>query len=117
MLVAGSGVILGVALVIFALSANVTISLIVAAILGFSSNYGAISANTMLQTYSDSRMRGRVMGLHGLTMMGVMPLGAMLEGALGSLAGVPSVLCAGGILTAVTACLIAMRAVQLRELD
>ena len=70
----------------------------------------------MLQTYSLDNMRGRVMGLHGLTMMGIVPLGAMLEGALGSVISVPYVLLGGGALTVAAALLITVRAVRVHRL-
>jgi hypothetical protein len=62
-------------------------------------------------------MRGRVMGLHGLTMMGVVPLGAMLEGALGGAAGVPMVLLCAGALTVAITLLITVRAVHVHALE
>ena len=71
--------------------------------IGLLSAFTGISSNTMLQTYSKPRLRGRVVSLHGLTMMGVVPLGVMLEGALGSLIGVPLVVMIGGALTALVA--------------
>jgi hypothetical protein len=57
------------------------------------------------------------MGLHGLTMMGVIPLGAMLEGALGSVVGVPTVLLVGGVVAALASLVIAVRARKLRTLE
>jgi hypothetical protein len=42
-------------------------------------------------------MRGRVISLHGLTMMGMVPLGTMLEGAVGSVIGVPMVVIVAGL--------------------
>ncbi|MDP8924284.1 MAG: MFS transporter [Chloroflexota bacterium] len=111
------GMIFGLALVVFAMSANLAVSFVATAILGFCSTFSSISVNTMLQANSDPRMRGRVMGLHSLTMMGIMPLGTMLEGALGSLLGVPMVLLIGGGLTAAAGLFIAVRARRLRALN
>lgn len=115
--VAMSGMILGLALVVFSMSATLAVSFVATAVLGFCSTFSSISANTMLQANSDPRMRGRVMGLHSLTMMGIMPLGTMLEGALGSLVGVPVVLFLGGFATAAAGLFIAVRARRLRVLD
>jgi len=115
--VALSGMVLGLALAVFAMSATLAVSLAAAAILGFCATFGSISANTMLQANSSPKMRGRVMGLHGLTMMGIMPLGTMLEGALGSVIGVPLVLLLGGGATAAAGLCIAVRARRLRALD
>ena len=51
----------------------------------------------------------RVLSLHGLTMMGVVPLGVMLEGALGSVLGVQFVAALGGALTVVAALAVHLR--------
>ena len=117
LIVALSGMIFGLALVVFAMSASLAVSFVATVILGFCSTFSSISANTMLQANSSPRMRGRVMGLHSLTMMGIMPLGTMLEGALGSVLGVPVILLIGGGLTAAAGLTIAVRARRLRELD
>jgi MFS family permease len=111
-----SGVLFGSVLIVFALSRSLAVSLAMAALLGFCSTYSSISANTLLQAYSSSRMRGRVMGLHGLTMMGIVPLGAMLEGALGGTAGVPIVLFYGGVLTVVATLVITVRGARVHTL-
>ncbi len=110
-------ILFGITLVVFALSAHLAVSVAAVAVLGFCSTFGSVGANTLLQTASFPRMRGRVMGLHGLTMMGIMPLGVMLEGALGSALGVPTILVAGGGLTALAALAIALRAERLRHLE
>ena len=69
--------------------------------LGLLSSYTASSSNTVLQTRSDAACAWN--SLHGLTMMGVVPLGVMLEGALGSVLGVQFVAALGGALTVVAA--------------
>jgi MFS family permease len=112
-----SGVAFGAVLVVFALSATLMVSLAATAILGFCSTFSSISVNTLLQTYSLDRMRGRVMGLHGLTMMGVVPIGAMLEGALGGVIGVPMVLLVGGALTVGATLFITVRAARVHALE
>ncbi len=107
----------GAVLVIFGFSASYVLSLAAALALGFLSSYTGISSNTVLQTRSDSRMRGRVLSLHGVTMMGVVPLGVMLEGALGSLLGVQLVTALGGALTALAAIGVLILVPRLRRLD
>jgi hypothetical protein len=107
----------GVGLVAFAMSGSFAVSLGVAVALGFVSAYSGISSNTVLQTRSDARMRGRVMSLHGLTMMGIVPLGVMLEGALGSLFGVPYVVAIGGALAALAAVAAMVLVPRLRNLE
>jgi predicted MFS family arabinose efflux permease len=87
----------GLLLVAFGLSTSFTLSLILAGAIGLLSAFSGINTNTMMQTHADARMRGRVISLHGLTMMGVVPLGVMLEGALGSVIGVPMVVIVAGL--------------------
>jgi len=87
----------GLLLVAFGFSTNFTLSLVLSCGIGLLSAFSGINTNTMLQTHADQRMRGRVISLHGLTMMGMVPLGTMLEGALGSVVGVPSVVILAGL--------------------
>lgn len=86
----------GLLLVAFGLSTSFTLSLVISGAIGLLSAFSGINTNTMLQLHADHRMRGRVISLHGLTMMGVVPLGVMLEGALGSIVGVPTVVIVAG---------------------
>ncbi|MFN8633956.1 MAG: MFS transporter [Chloroflexota bacterium] len=89
----------GVLLVAFGLSQSYALSLVLSGGIGLLSAFSGINTNTMLQTHADPRMRGRVISLHGLTMMGMVPLGTMLEGAAGSLIGVPSVVVVAGAIS------------------
>jgi MFS family permease len=86
----------GGTLVLFGLSTSMTISLVLSGAIGLLSSFSGINTNTMLQTHADHRMRGRVISLHGLTMMGMVPLGVMMEGAVGSVIGVPTVVIVAG---------------------
>jgi MFS family permease len=86
----------GLLLVAFGLSTSFTLSLVLSGAIGLLSAFSGINTNTMLQSHADPRMRGRVISLHGLTMMGMVPLGTMLEGAVGSVVGVPLVVIAAG---------------------
>ena len=81
----------------FGLSTSFTLSLVLSAGIGLLSAFSGINTNTMLQAHADARMRGRVISLHGLTMMGMVPLGTMLEGAVGSVLGVPTVVVLAGL--------------------
>ncbi len=112
-----SGAGFGAALVLFSLSTSFVLSLVIAIGLGFFSAFAGINSNAMLQTHSDPRMRGRVLSLHGLSMMGVVPLGVMLEGALGSLVGVPLVLGIGGAISFLVALGVAFLAPKVRSLE
>lgn len=83
-------------LVLFGLSTHFGLSLLLSGGIGLLSSFSGINTNTMLQSHADPRMRGRVISLHGLTMMGMVPLGVMLEGAVGAVIGVPMVVILAG---------------------
>ncbi|MCC6174550.1 MAG: MFS transporter [Chloroflexi bacterium] len=112
-----SAALFGVALALFGLSTDLAISVGVAGAIGLLSAFSGINSNTMLQSHSDARMRGRVISLHGLTMMGVVPLGVMFEGALGSLIGVPMTVVVGGIGSALVATWALLAFPKVRSMD
>ena len=112
-----SGAALGAALLVFALSTDFGLSLAAAGAMGLLSGFTGINANSMLQLHSDPRMRGRVMSLHALSMMGVIPLGVMLEGAAGSVVGAPTVVALAGLLTLLVAAAALALVPRVRELE
>lgn len=75
-------------LALFGLSTDVTISLALSGLIDLFSSVSGINTNRMLQTHADPPMRGRVISLHSLTIMGMVPLGVMREGVMGSVIGV-----------------------------
>lgn len=112
-----SSVFFGLGLVVLASTSDYTLALTVAVVLGFVSAFTGINSNMMMQSHADPRMRGRVVSLHGLQMMGVNPVGVMLEGAIGSVVGVPLVLMVAGAATALASVFAIFTARQTRELD
>lgn len=71
--------------------------------IGFCTIISVASINTLLQTLSDERMRGRVMGYLTMAFAGVPPLGALFFGAIEKWLGLPVVLFllgTGALLTA-----------------
>ena len=112
-----SAAIYGVLLILFGLSTNYTLSLCISACVGVVAAFSGINTNTMLQTHADPRMRGRVISLHGLTMMGVVPLGVMPEGALGSVFGVPNVMIVAGAVATMAVVYTIVAAPKVRALD
>jgi hypothetical protein len=106
----------GLLLVAFGLSTSFTLSLVISSGIGLLSAFSGINTNTMLQTHADPRMRGRVISLHGLTMMGMVPLGTMLEGAVGSVIGVPTVVILAGLASVVIVAYTIVAAPKVRAL-
>jgi MFS family permease len=107
----------GALLIVFGFSTDFTLSIIISVLVGVVAAFSGINTSTMLQTHADPRMRGRVISLHGLTMMGVVPLGVMLEGALGSLVGVPTVVIVAGLVSVLVVAYTIIAAPQVRTLD
>ena len=59
--------------------------------------------NTMIQTLADEDKRGRVMSFYAMALMGTMPIGNLLGGAVASAIGISSTLVIGGIVTILSA--------------
>jgi hypothetical protein len=55
------------------------------------------SSNTLLQTIVPDRLRGRVMSLYTLTLLGLMPAGGLLMGAIASRTSSATALAVGGL--------------------
>jgi MFS family permease len=90
-----------VALTGFALSTWLWVSLVALLVLGVSQTFAATTTITLLQTRVPEQMRGRVMSLNTLLLMGVRPLGDFPAGALISLIGPPTtVLLSAGLVGA-----------------
>jgi predicted MFS family arabinose efflux permease len=81
------------ALALFAVSEVMWLSMAALVLLGASQNAAGSSAITLMQTRVPPEMRGRVMSLNTLLMMGVRPLGDFPAGAL--IAGIGGPLTAG----------------------
>jgi MFS family permease len=79
-LIAIAGVVFGVAIIAFAASRHLWLSLLIAPVVGFSMLSVFASANTLLQTLADDDKRGRVMSLFTMAFMGMAPFGNLLAG-------------------------------------
>jgi MFS family permease len=60
-------------------------------------------ANTLLQTRAPDHVRGRVMSVYTMMMMGLMPLGSLILGSLGSIVSVSTSFVVGGAVVALIA--------------
>jgi MFS family permease len=58
----------------------------------------AASANTILQTIVDDRLRGRVASFYTLAFLGIAPLGNLAAGALAGVFGTPFAFALNGVL-------------------
>ena len=92
-----SSLIFGVGLIIFSLSENIWISMVILVFTGFGMMVEITSSNSLLQTLSDDDKRGRVMSFYTLAFMGTVPLGNLLAGSLSDFVGVPYTILFGGV--------------------
>ena len=79
----------GAALVLFALSPNLHLSMLLLLPVGFGMMVAVAATNTTLQTLSPDPLRGRVLGFYGMMFVGMTPIGALLAGWAGGLIGAP----------------------------
>ncbi len=105
----------GVFLVAFTAERSLVPSLPILLVIGFGSMIFLGMANGMLQTRSPDHLRGRVMSVYTMIAMGLMPLGSMVMGSIGSVAGIGAGLLVGGIACTGVALYAAVRIAPLRE--
>jgi len=105
-----------VCLICFALSKNLTLSLIFLFGLGFAIVCSVAVTNTLLQKLVTDDMRGRVMSMFMLSFIGAMPIGNLIAGAASHRFGVPRTLAVGGVIIAIFVAVIALRSPNLRDL-
>ena len=78
----------GVALASFAWLTCFPLALVLLVLVGGGVILAAASANTILQTVVDDRLRGRVAGFYTMAFLGIAPLGNLAAGALAKAIGV-----------------------------
>jgi hypothetical protein len=91
------------------------IALLLMVLVGGGTILAAASANTILQTIVDDRLRGRVASFYTLAFMGVAPLGNLAAGALAGLVGAPFTFALNGALAALAALWFRARLPMMRE--
>jgi MFS family permease len=80
---------LGVALILFALSRVLWLSLVLMVFVGFGLIQGASVSNTIIQSLVPEDKRARVMGYYTMAFFGAAPFGSLLAGALAHRIGAP----------------------------
>ena len=110
-----SAVSFGIFLVLFTMQRSLLPSLPLLVLLGLSTMVFLGMANGLLQTRSPDHLRGRVMSVYTMVFMGLMPLGSMVMGSIGSVVGTGGGLLAGGVVCAVVALYAALRVAPLRD--
>lgn len=84
-----SAALFGVGLVLFGLSHNLLLSLLLMLIVGFGMMQGLAASNTVIQTLVPEDKRGRVMSYYTMAFVGMAPFGSLLAGELAHYVGAP----------------------------
>jgi MFS family permease len=79
------------------------ISVPLMAVTGYGLMTQIVASNTIVQTVVDDDKRGRVMAFYTIALLGSMPIGSLLSGALAARIGAPASLVASGIVCALLA--------------
>jgi len=92
----GAGIGFGATLVVFGFSRVFWLSMLLAPLLGFFLILFFAAANTLLQLGSPDAMRGRIMALYAITLVGMAPFGSLFAGVAASLLGAPTAIAVAG---------------------
>ncbi|UXY50513.1 MFS transporter [Pseudomonas tohonis] len=88
----------GLAMLVFAWSSHLPLSLAAMAVLGFGISCSNVGTNIILQSSAPEALRGRIVALYTSTRFGFDALGGLAAGLLASHLGAPPVLVLGGVL-------------------
>lgn len=95
--VAISAAVSGGTLIGFAYSPSFWLSASLLAIIGFFMMIQMGSTNTLIQSMTPDRLRGRVLAAYSMMLMGMAPIGALLSGVLAEHIGAPATVAVGAI--------------------
>ncbi len=87
-----------IGLLLFSVSRNFILSMLVLPLVGASSISMLASTNTLLQTLSPDHLRGRVLGFYTTSFLGFMPIGSLIVGSIAAKVGVSWTLMGGALL-------------------
>jgi MFS family permease len=105
----------GVGLVCFTVSKTFWLSLLFLVAVGYGWMVLIAASNTVLQTLADNEMRGRVMSLFSMMLVGMAPFGSLLAGWAADQVGAPIVVAIGGGFCAIAGIVFARRLPGLRQ--
>ncbi len=106
----------GIALAAFSYLTVLPLALVLMVAVGGGVILAAASANTILQTLVEDRLRGRVAGFYVMAFLGVAPLGQLAAGALARAIGVQPTFLANGLVAFAAALLFARELPVLRTI-
>jgi MFS family permease len=105
----------GIGLIVFSFSSAFRLSLMVLGVVGCAWMVLIAGCNTALQSLADDAMRGRVMSLFSMMLIGMAPFGSLLAGLLADRIGAPHVIAIGGGFCAVAGLVFGRQLPKLRE--
>ncbi len=92
-----AGVALAAGLVGIGMTRSYPVTLLCLVVTGWGTVTFNASSNTLIQTIVPDRLRGRMMSLYTLVLLGLMPVGGLLMGALATRFGSASAIAVGGL--------------------
>lgn len=98
-----------VSLVAFSLSRNFVLSMILTAVVAGSIMSFLATANSTIQAYLPDSLRGRIMSLYTLALIGSGPLNSLISGVLGSWLGAARAIGLSGVVLGIAVAVIAAR--------
>ncbi len=101
--IAVAAAVCGAALAAFAYMTIFPLALVLMVVTGAGVILAAASANTILQTIVDDRLRGRIAGFYTLAFLGVAPLGNLAAGGLAAHFGAPLTFALNGVIAILAA--------------
>jgi predicted MFS family arabinose efflux permease len=114
-LLVGSALGHGVLLALFAEQRSVIGAMVFIGLTSFAVMVFLGMANTLMQTRTPDHLRGRAMSVHTMVFMGFMPLGQMLLGLVGTVAGINTAFLVGGVIVVLVSTFALFRATALRD--
>jgi MFS family permease len=106
----------GGGLITFGLSHSLWLSLPLMLLVGFSMMQLMSASNTIMQTIVEEKKRGRVMSFYTMALIGIMPFGSLLAGAVATKIGAPYTVMLGGSVCIVSALWFALRLEEFRRI-
>jgi MFS family permease len=94
-----STILAGVGLIGFAMIKNFPVAMLFAVLTGFGGMTQYTVCNIMVQSESESRMRGRAIGILLMAIFGMLPIGSLLVGAISQHIGAPATVLGEGIIS------------------
>jgi MFS family permease len=103
--VAISSTAFGAGLIVFAMSRSFLYSAAILVPVGFSVMLQMGASNTLIQSMVPDQLRGRVMGVYSMVIMGMAPFGGLIAGLAADRLGARATVAAGGAVCLVSACI------------